>query len=717
MDNIEKTQFRYLSSTTKKLLMVFQALNKMNGFLLMLLFYSICANANSFIPDKTVEYKNAKVVFKNNNIIVSTGKIERVWNWTGKGLQTVNIKNQLTGEEYAKIDSKYQCDWDLPGAINDTTRAELIDFNVSESDDEGFTNKHLQVITTIKYPEAKLEVRHVIWVFPNAPGIRTQLRVKAMDGFSSKNLPDKEGERMDCGYKIAVPSARCEYLPLNFTIENARRYWGYYNNPGGRHDPSREMLKETVVTGYPLFLTEDNNWASGLSVEYNDGGDGVCIVKESPKCVNQQSHYTGSYYSGPNGLAVTGWGLTPDEIVIDRYRECWATWTIIWSQGNDGLQLALKQFDRARYPVFPERDMFILSNTWGPADPDGARFAEKDYLMKEIPALAKLGIDVMQIDYGWQKGGKGYDYRNAHGFSPKYKNGWKDIKAEADKYGLRFGLWITAKLSTAEELNKNIDELGFVSWKVDFDSLASRADYEDRIKKYREVMKHAWMKTQFTLCPEYDDPRYGWYYCKEYGSIYFQNIQESLPAHLTMVPYQVLRQHWLMSKYFNSNKLQVMLQNPKRTNPERSDAPQHSHSYCFAMGVPFVPCFFQSAQYLDARGQVELKNFITLYKKHREAIFNCYTFPIGDKPDNHSWSGFQMLNEDDKSSNYLLLFRELHNTQNQKPIQLKLLAGKTINITNLETGESSVQKIPADGNIIFKIKEPGSYLFLQYAIL
>ena len=695
--------------------MVFQVLNKKNGFLLMLLFYSICANANSFISDKTVEYKNAKVVFKNNNIIVSTGKIERVWNWTGKGLQTVSIKNQLTGEEYAKIDSKYQCDWDLPGAINDTTRAELIDFNVAESDDEGFSNKHLQVITTIKYPEAKLEVQHVIWVFPNAPGIRTQLLVKAMDGFSLLNLPDKEGERMDCGYKIAVPSARCEYLPLDFTIENARRYWGYYNNPGGRHDPSREMLKETVVTGYPLFLTEDNNWASGLSIEYNNGGDGVCVVKESPKCVNQQSHYTGSYYSGPNGLTVTGWGLTPEEIVTDRYRECWATWTIVWSQGNDGLQLALKQFDRVRYPVFPERDMFILSNTWGQADPDGARFTEKDYLMKEIPALAKLGIDVMQIDYGWQKGGGGY--RDAHGFSPKYKNGWKDIKAEADKYGLRFGLWITAKLSTAEELNKNIDELGFVSWKVDFDSLANRADYEDRIKKYREVMKHAWMKTQFTLCPEYDDPRYGWYYCKEYGSIYFQNIQESLPAHLTMVPYQVLRQHWLMSKYFNSNKLQVLLQNPKRTNPERSDAPQHSHSYCFAMGVPFVPCFFQSAQYLDARGQIELQNFIALYKKHREAIFNCYTFPIGDKPDNQSWSGFQMLNEDDKSSNYLLLFRELHNTQNQKSIQLKLLAGKTINITNLETGESSVQKVSADGDMIFTLNEPGSYLFLQYAIL
>ena len=333
--------------------------------------------------------------------------------------------------------------------------------------------------------------------------------------------------------------------------------------------------------------------------------------------------------------------------------------------------------------------------------------------MKEIPALAKLGIDVMQIDDGWQKGGLSSSARD---FSPKYKNGWKDIKAEADKYGLRFGLWVTAQLATTEEMNKNLDELGFISWKADFDHLANRTDYEARAKKYRDVLKHAWMKTQFTLCPEYDDPRYGWYYFKEYGSIYFQNIQESLPAHLTMVPYQVLRQHWLMAKYFNSNKLQVMLQNPKRVNPERSDAPQYSHSYCFAMGVPFIPCFFQSAQYLDEQGREELTDFFSLYKKHREAIFNCFTFPVGDKPDNQSWAGFQMINENDTKRNYLLLFRELHNTETQKSIKLKLLAGKIIKITNIETSEINVQKVPENGEVGFNIKEPGSYLFLQYAV-
>ena len=664
--------------------------------------------------DGALRYKNASIVLKNDRLVVGTDKMERKWIVTKNGLKTVSIKDLQAGREYGAINGQYQSDWDMPGAITDTSTARMVNFSVTINDDNGFTNKHLQGVTTIEYPNAKLLVRHIVWVFPDAPGIRTQLQIRAMPGFSPDGLPTGEGKRMDCGHWIAVPSARTEYLPLSFTTENARRYWGYYNNPGSRHDPSRGMLEETVVTGYPVFITEDNNWASGISVEYNNGTNGVCVVKESPKCVNQQAHYTGSFYSGPSGLGVTGWGLTPDEIVSDRYRECWATWTIVWSGGNDGMQLALKQFDRARYPAYPERDLFILSNTWGPANPGGAQFTAEDFLMKEIPALSKLGIEVMQIDDGWQKSGGGPD---AKSFEPKYRNGWNDLKKEADRYGLRFGLWVTAKYSTTGELQKNIDELGFISWKVDFDQLASRADYEDRITKYRETMKHAWMKTQFSLCPEYDDPRYGWYYCKEYGSIYFQNIQESLPAHLTMVPYQVLRQHWLMARYFNSNKLQVMLQNPKRTNPERSDAPQHSHSYCFAMGVPFIPCFFQSAQYLDSAGQTELKNFISRYKNHREAIFSCYTFPIGDIPDNQSWSGFQMINDTAPQSNYLLLFRELHNSQIHRSIALKFISGKTIRLTNIETGKTWTQTADSTGTIDFEIKDPAGYLFLQYTVL
>ena len=686
---------------------------------------------------------NASASFTKNELVVSTGQIERTWRWTGAGLVTVGLddaessrhspsavrqssrhspsavrpvvpaaslsqKPDVSGGRHAERACYYACDWDLPGAIGGKSQAELVSVTIKTDDDEGFTGKHLEVVSTIRYPQAKLEIQHVVWAFPDAPGLRVQLRARALAGFDPKQMASgTDRPYQSYGGTFLAPGSRIDYLPLDFSVPNSRRYWGYYNDPGNRHDQSKDMLEEKIVRGFPIFQPEAIDWASGAAVEYGD--QGVVVVKESPKCVNQQAHLTGGFFSGPQGLAVTGWGLAADEIVPDRFRECWATWTIVYRGGNDGMQLALKQFDAARYPVVSKRDMFILANTWGPANPGGAQFTAEDFVLKEIPALADLGVDVLQIDDGWQKAGGG---SGANHFLPKYADGWKSIKAAADRYGVRLGLWVAIRNAKLADLKKNLDELGFITWKVDYDHLASRSDYEARIAKYRAVMNYS-PKTQFTLCPEYDDPRYGWYFAKEYGSIYFQNIQEGLPPHLTMVPYQVLRQHWLMAKYFPANKLQVMLQNPKRTRRDVSDAYLHSHGYCFAMGLPFVPEFFQSAQFLDEEGRKELKALIALYKRHRDAIFTSYAFPIGDEPDNASWSGFQMVAPDLKQG-YLLVFRELHNEQPRHEIALKFLAGKSITIEDLQSGTARTTRVPQSGLVEFEIEQAPGYRFLKY---
>jgi hypothetical protein len=159
-----------------------------------------------------------------------------------------------------------------------------------------------------------------------------------------------------------------------------------------------------------------------------------------------------------------------------------------------------------------------------------------------------------------------------------------------------------------------------------------------------------------------------------------------------------------------------MLQNPKRVDREKSDAWQHSHGYCFAMGLPFVPCFFQLAQFLDAEGQAELKALIALYKQHREEIFTSYTFPIGQKPDNASWSGFQLAKPDGRGG-HLLVFRELHNEQPQNALQVKFLSGKRITLRDLRKETSETITVPSSGLIDLTIDQPADYAFYQYEIL
>jgi len=76
-----------------------------------------------------------------------------------------------------------------------------------------------------------------------------------------------------------------------------------------------------------------------------------------------------------------------------------------------------------------------------------------------------------------------------------------------------------------------------------------------------------------------------------------------------------------------------------------------------------------------------------------------------------------MINEKNPAGNYILLFRELHNTESRKSVQLKFLSGKTIRISDIESDKSRQQKVPASGIIEFAITQPGNYLFLKYSVV
>ncbi len=90
---------------------------------------------------------------------------------------------------------------------------------------------------------------------------------------------------------------------------------------------------------------------------------------------------------------------------------------------------------------------------------------------------------------------------------------------------------------------------------------------------------------------------------------------------------------------------------------------------------------------------------------------------FGEQPNNATWSGFQMVSENGLNNNYLLLFRELHNKETEKKIQLKFLAGKTIRITNVKTGEIETKRVDKNGMLAFTIARPADFLFLKYDIV
>jgi len=680
----------------------------------------LLTSANIFAGDLSVDLQEANVTYKDNTITATTGKVERTWEWTGSGFQTVSYKELSSGYEWCRAPLSHSADWDLPTRIGNDTKGTLLSVECIESDDEKFTSRHLLLTCLVRYP-CGVDLRFLARIYPGAPGIWTALEVKAFEGFSPEGIHEDLATYNYYGSQQPVKIARSEFIPVDFSQKNRRRYWGIYNDPGNRAN-TKDMVREKVVRGWPIFQDEQNTWASGLSIEA--GENGLILVKESNKTVNKYGHQTGSFYCTPEGVEVTGWGLKPGEITSE-FRRTWATWTILYSGGEDEMELALKQFDRIRFPIVLERDMHILIDTWGSDHRNGQD--DKSYgrensvysiVSEEVKTASRMGIDIVRIDDGWQQGKAFENPVWLPAPEAGYKPAWKKLKKLAADQNVRIGLWAAIRFISPEEMRQNQADLNVATWKLDFDKLPDWEAFHTRMNGIRSFIKDSKYKTQVSWCPEYDDQRYGWYSpAKEYGPMYFQNIMNYLPNHIVYVPYITLRGHWSMSRFYNMNKLQCNWQNPALTNPAFSDAHLHSQSYSAMSAFMGAPSCFMLTQLLTPQQQEELTRIIGLYKSHRKEIFEGFVFPVGDEPNNASWSGFQVYHPD-KNTGYLMLFREIHNAEKSHEFKLKFIKDTTLEITDLEKPDESPEQFQvSDGKLSFRIEKPADYLFLKYEII
>ncbi len=640
------------------------------------------------------QLRTAVVRSERNQLVVSTGVIERRWQWTGKGLATVGLKDLRSNREWATVEPTRECDWSHP-ISNPEEDAVLEGLVAKESTDDGFTSPHLSVTVTVGYPANGLTMKYVIWVYPDAPGIRTQLLLR--------------GEP-----SVTFTGSKVDHIPVS-TKGLQRRAIGYYNDTQNRHTPETPLLREEVVTDPTV------DWASILCLE--DARGGIATVKESHKCVNQTGVYTGDFSIDDDGLSNTGMGLESKHLRKDRYRACWATWVIVYGSGTSRRELALKEFARQRFPLKLSRDMYVKADTWGSGD-NGRECRDKGVeseVLKEIDSVGDLGLDGMQIDDGWQQSKKagGWKPDGGIGWRPHpetYPEGWKRVRGRAKEKGIKLGLWAPAESISLDDMKWNYDQAGFWTWKLDFANLSTPGRIEKTISKVRNFILYtdhnaevAWDVTEIS-------PRYGYFWALEYGCVWLSNRKPNYPRSTIPKPWLMLRENWELARYVNINKFQLPIQNFQMVNREQSDAYKHSHSYEVALGLIGIPVFFQTTYYYKGEARDEIRDLIARYKKHREGMFTSYVFPIGDEPSNASWSGFQWYHPDRKSG-YLMIFRELNNEQREKRVTLRFLSDTTIRLLDIRTGAKSTIDIDHDGVGLFTIADPADFFFCRYESL
>jgi len=673
---------------------------------LLIIFPMICFNPVFWIESQTVQLKDAKVIVAHNKIRVTTGVVSCEWEVTTQGLSVTKlhgfgIKNL--------VDSKDDLNcWNLSEI---KSPVKLLGISVETSTDDGFTNSHIKVVAEFQYSELGIDVRYEIWAYPDAPGIRTQLFIKKIAEVNSLQL--------DFGTS--------EALSLNKRIKNIKAV-GYYNDTQHRNKKDTPILKSEVLENNGDLKVD---WAS--IADFKLGKSGIILVKESPKCVNQQSVNTGGFSFSENSVNIYGLGIDESSLTSE-YQPCWANWIVLYKGDEDNMQLALKKFDRIRYPIDNDRDIYIMANTWGSGDTGAnSKYASREEnILKEIDVAEEIGVEVVQIDDGWQ--GSGYkDWRPVK--NAIYKNdvpgtkqllpngtqyevfpeGWENVRREAVKSNIKLGLWNVSWIPF-DDLAYNYLNGDFRYYKLDFANLESYGSYQELISRVRRFTLFSGSKIRINWDVTENMPRMGYYFGREYGNIYLENRKPVQPENVVYRPWLVLRDAWHVAKYANLNKFQITYQNIDMVNKQVSDAYLYEHRYCLAATLMGAPLFFQELHLLSKEAKTEIKSLIKVYKQNRAELFNGYVFAIGDEPTNSSWSGFQNVGPD-KDGGYLTIFRELNNNEDIKIIELKFLKNKTIQLLNLENGFMQMKPVDKEGRVEFTGIKKGGFIFFKYTVV
>ena len=689
------------------------------------------------------------------------------------GARTTTVIDNVELKPHAKTTAKpapapQTIFFDIPAGKLAASTATLIVANKKP----GEISMASEVIVYEKTDNAQPSIREIMFT---VPARKPQLIAAAPAGYRLVGYGSLGG-RTGNAPVTTPPNGHLARLPIAAAANTTRLYAGYFADTQNRNLRETPLLhEETYTTPIEPTTRERIGWASFVvlqSMSENTGtpdptvsqtdmgaqasrlpseqqagrlrshvptdiphsalriphSEGLILLKESHKCINSYGCDTGDFTLDATSLTNTGLGLEAKDIVPTKYTPGWANWTILYTGTADAAAdaaaaaaaIAIKKFDRTRFPL--TGPLKLMSNFWGSSTsgkPSPHYAAREENILKEIATGADLGVEVVQIDDGWQ--GLTFDhwrpvpYLDAAKKYPVYPEGWKNVRAAAAKAGLELGLWAAEQCPLAD-LKRNYDEGDFRYFKIDFAHMNDRPRIDALTGKARQLILHTGHKAIINWDLTEIVPRVGVYYGREYGNLFLENRRPNSPLQVTYIPYLVLRDAWHIAKYVNLNKVQIDIQNRNLIPAKLSNARQYDQAYLTAIALMSSPLIFGETQKFDASARAQMRPLIAAWKKEKAALARGYVHPIGSEPDDASWTGFQNHIEG-TADGHLLLFRELNNKENSSALALKDCANKTLRLTDLLTGETRDAPADAQGRVTFTMDKPGDYRFYKYTIL
>jgi len=369
------------------------------------------------------------------------------------------------------------------------------------------------------------------------------------------------------------------------------------------------------------------------------------------------------------------------------------------------------------------RDLFTMSNTWG--DRNGFSRICRDFVLNEIDTAKELGLDIVQIDDGWQTGNTASVKRDSLGRRifegnfweldrGKFPGGMEEIARYARDAGVKVGLWFAPDSHDRyslldrdiEVLRKAYDEWGIRFFKLDMFWVKS-SEERDRFLSLLSAVYSFGNDVAVQLDVTRGD-RMNYLCGRQYGTVFVENRYTKSG---NAFPHRVLRNLWMLGHYIPTSKFQFELVNPDlNTECYRENDPfapsLYDMDYLFACVMLSNPLFWMEMQFLSEPRKREIENILPVWKSLRPFLANADVKPIGDKPSGRSFTGFEI--SDGNRAKYLLLFREVTDSDHACILTDTVCAEAAVLASNTDAWVRVF-----DGHIEISLAKPRAYAFIE----
>ena len=357
---------------------------------------------------------------------------------------------------------------------------------------------------------------------------------------------------------------------------------------------------------------------------------------------------------------------------------------LVYCGGEAGRQRAVVAFQRAIRPYRPGRDGVLLSNTWGAGNRD-SRICQ-EFLLKEIDAGAKMGVDVIQIDDGWQRGRTANSRKKAIGGTKKvwsgywaadplfwtadrerFPDGLEFLVGKAKEKGMRFGLWFGPDSSDeAANWERDADclldlhrRLGIDYFKMDSMKLNSSLALKRNRMMFDKMLRESDGSMAFDLdCTA--EVRPGFFGLIDIGPLFVENRYTKRPIYW---PHHTLKNLWDLSHLIDPVRLRFEFNNPDTNHGNYSWSPLGHGNYrpdaLFATVMTASPLAWMELSDVSEKSSAAISSLVNVWKRERDRWYGGVMHPVGGRPDGVAWTGF-VSEAADGAGGYVLLFRELN---------------------------------------------------------